>query len=48
LALLLWAYLMGRLVTSAAVINESLWSNYQDRRKAHPHRPAPPDGERRL
>jgi uncharacterized BrkB/YihY/UPF0761 family membrane protein len=39
LALLLWAYLMGRFITSSAVINESLWSNYQERRKAHPDRP---------
>ena len=47
LALLLWAYLLGRLVTSAAVINESLWSRYQERRQARsdgPDRPDGPDG----
>ena len=33
LALLLWAYLLGRVVTSATVINESLWSHYQERRR---------------
>ncbi len=41
LVLLLWAYLMGRFVTTAAVINESLWSSYQERRQAwrtRPHR----------
>ena len=42
LALLLWAYLMGRFITTSAVINESLWSNYQERRRAHGHRPPPP------
>jgi uncharacterized BrkB/YihY/UPF0761 family membrane protein len=42
LALLLWAYLMGRFITTSAVINESLWSNYQERRRAHAHRPQPP------
>jgi uncharacterized BrkB/YihY/UPF0761 family membrane protein len=42
LALLLWAYLMGRFITSSAVINESLWSNYQERRRAHPRPPGPP------
>ena len=26
LALLLWAYLLGRLITSAAVVNETLWT----------------------
>jgi membrane protein len=35
LALLLWAYLLGRLVTSAAVINESLWTRDVERRRAH-------------
>ena len=35
LALLLWAYLLGRLVTSAAVINETLWTRDQERRHAH-------------
>jgi membrane protein len=36
LALLLWAYLLGRVVTSATVINESLWSRYQERRRPRP------------
>jgi uncharacterized BrkB/YihY/UPF0761 family membrane protein len=31
LALLLWAYLLGRLVTTATVVNESLWTRYQER-----------------
>ncbi|HUK63607.1 MAG TPA: YhjD/YihY/BrkB family envelope integrity protein, partial [Dongiaceae bacterium] len=35
LALLLWAYLLGRLITSAAVINETLWTRHQERRRAH-------------
>jgi uncharacterized BrkB/YihY/UPF0761 family membrane protein len=35
LALLLWAYLLGRLVTTAAVVNETLWSRYQERLAAH-------------
>jgi uncharacterized BrkB/YihY/UPF0761 family membrane protein len=35
LALLLWAYLVGRLVTTAAVVNESLWNRYQERLAAH-------------
>jgi uncharacterized BrkB/YihY/UPF0761 family membrane protein len=39
LALLLWAYLLGRLVTTAAVVNETLWARYQRRR--HPPRPTP-------
>jgi uncharacterized BrkB/YihY/UPF0761 family membrane protein len=34
LALLLWAYLLGRLITSAAVVNETLWSRDQERRRA--------------
>ncbi|HEY3669331.1 MAG TPA: YhjD/YihY/BrkB family envelope integrity protein [Acidimicrobiia bacterium] len=34
LALLLWAYLFGRLITSAAVINETLWARDVERRKA--------------
>jgi uncharacterized BrkB/YihY/UPF0761 family membrane protein len=38
LALLLWAYLMGRFITTAAVINASLWSRYQERRRPHPDR----------
>ena len=44
LALLLWAYLLGRLITSSAVVNETLWSRYQERRHAADaaaaHRPA--------
>jgi uncharacterized BrkB/YihY/UPF0761 family membrane protein len=43
LALLLWAYLLGRLVTSAAVVNETLWSRYQQRRHRPSAPPAPPD-----
>ena len=35
LALLLWAYLLGRLITSSAVINETLWARYQQRQAAH-------------
>ena len=35
LALLLWAYLLGRLITSAAVINETLWFKNVDRQRAH-------------
>ncbi|MFN8028071.1 MAG: YhjD/YihY/BrkB family envelope integrity protein [Acidimicrobiia bacterium] len=31
LALLLWAYLIGRLITTAAVVNESLWTRNQER-----------------
>jgi uncharacterized BrkB/YihY/UPF0761 family membrane protein len=34
LALLLWAYLLGRLITSAAVINETLWTRDVERRRA--------------
>jgi membrane protein len=34
LALLLWAYLLGRLITSAAVVNETLWSRDVERRRA--------------
>jgi membrane protein len=34
LALLLWAYLLGRLITSAAVVNETLWTRDQERRRA--------------
>jgi len=33
LALLLWAYLLGRLVTSAAVINATLWTRDEERRE---------------
>jgi uncharacterized BrkB/YihY/UPF0761 family membrane protein len=43
LALLLWAYLLGRLVTTSAVINETLWSRYRERQHAHRHPPAPRD-----
>ena len=42
LALLLWAYLLGRLVTTSAVINETLWSRYQERRHAGGRPPPPP------
>ena len=42
-ALLLWAYLLGRLITSSAVINETLWSPTKHR---HPHPPA--SARRRL
>jgi uncharacterized BrkB/YihY/UPF0761 family membrane protein len=35
LALLLWAYLLGRLITSAAVINETLWAKNVARSRAH-------------
>ena len=38
LALLLWAYLLGRLITSAAVINETLWTRDQQRRRARSNR----------
>jgi uncharacterized BrkB/YihY/UPF0761 family membrane protein len=31
LALLLWSYLLGRLITASAVINASLWERRQDR-----------------
>ena len=34
LALLLWAYLLGRLITSAAVVNATLWARDVERRKA--------------
>jgi uncharacterized BrkB/YihY/UPF0761 family membrane protein len=42
LALLLWAYLLGRLVTTSAVINETLWSRYRERQNARRHPPTPP------
>jgi uncharacterized BrkB/YihY/UPF0761 family membrane protein len=35
LALLLWAYLLGRLITTAAVINETLWTRNEARVRAH-------------
>jgi uncharacterized BrkB/YihY/UPF0761 family membrane protein len=41
LALLLWAYLLGRLITSAAVVNETLWSRDVERRRAR-QRQRPP------
>jgi uncharacterized BrkB/YihY/UPF0761 family membrane protein len=34
LALLLWAYLLGRLITTAAVVNETYWSRDVQRRQA--------------
>jgi uncharacterized BrkB/YihY/UPF0761 family membrane protein len=34
LALLLWSYLLGRLITSAAVLNETLWAREVRRRQA--------------
>lgn len=41
LALLLWAYLLGRLITSAAVVNETLWSKeLERRRRRHDARPS--------
>ncbi|MBO0729131.1 MAG: YihY/virulence factor BrkB family protein [Acidimicrobiaceae bacterium] len=40
LAILLWAYLMGRLIVAAAVVNSLLW----DRRKAR-QQPSPQGGE---
>jgi uncharacterized BrkB/YihY/UPF0761 family membrane protein len=43
LALLLWAYLLGRLITTAAVVNETLWSRYQERRRGRSHPPPPAD-----
>jgi uncharacterized BrkB/YihY/UPF0761 family membrane protein len=46
LALLLWAYLLGRLITSAAVINETLWAKDVERRKRHrPRRPQRDGGQ---
>jgi uncharacterized BrkB/YihY/UPF0761 family membrane protein len=33
LALLLWAYLLGRLVTASAVVNASLWQRREERRE---------------
>lgn len=42
IALLLWAYLVGRLITTAAVVNESLWTRHQEQ-VAHRHqRQGPP------
>jgi len=34
IALLLWAYLIGRLITTSAVVNESLWTRNQERLEA--------------
>jgi uncharacterized BrkB/YihY/UPF0761 family membrane protein len=42
LALLLWAYLIGRLITTAAVVNESLWARNQERRAARRSTTRPP------
>ena len=50
LALLLWAYLLGRLITASAVINASLWQRREDRAerraaRARMHRASPgPEG----
>jgi uncharacterized BrkB/YihY/UPF0761 family membrane protein len=42
IALVLWAYLVGRLITTAAVVNESLWTRHQEQ-IAHRHqRQGPP------
>jgi membrane protein len=46
LALLLWSYLLGRLITASAVINASLWQQRQERAerraaRALMHRPSP-------
>jgi membrane protein len=53
LALLLWSYLLGRLITASAVINASLWQRREDRaeRRAararmHPGSPVPGAGQR--
>jgi uncharacterized BrkB/YihY/UPF0761 family membrane protein len=45
IALLLWAYLIGRLITTAAVVNESLWSRNVERQVARRRHtdPRPPD-----
>jgi len=45
LALLLWAYLLGRLITSSAVINETLWTRDQQRRRARARARAGGDGD---
>jgi uncharacterized BrkB/YihY/UPF0761 family membrane protein len=49
LALLLWAYLLGRLITSAAVVNETLWVKNlartrarEEARERRAHREPPP------
>jgi uncharacterized BrkB/YihY/UPF0761 family membrane protein len=34
LALLLWAYLLGRLITTSAVLNETLWTKNVERQRA--------------
>jgi uncharacterized BrkB/YihY/UPF0761 family membrane protein len=44
LALLLWAYLLGRLITSAAVVNETLWSRDVQRRRRRAQRRERTDG----
>lgn len=46
LALLLWAYLIGRLITTAAVVNESLWTRDQERLAARRAAMRPPDTRR--
>jgi uncharacterized BrkB/YihY/UPF0761 family membrane protein len=55
LALLLWSYLLGRLITASAVVNASLWQRREERRErraaraqmhhtsAHDHRREGPD-----
>jgi uncharacterized BrkB/YihY/UPF0761 family membrane protein len=45
LALLLWAYLLGRLVTSAAVINATLWRRDEARRHRRAGRSADDDAD---
>ncbi len=37
LVLLFWAYLVGRLITTAAVVNESLWTRHQEQVADHRH-----------
>jgi uncharacterized BrkB/YihY/UPF0761 family membrane protein len=41
LALLLWAYILGRLITTAAVVNESLWARNEERLRARHERESP-------
>jgi len=50
IALLFWAYMIGRLITTAAVVNESLWTRNEERvaarrraPEAHPPDPSLPD-----
>ena len=35
LVLLLWSYLLGRLITTSAVVNETFWSRYLARQRTH-------------